>query len=134
MRIWKGQALIIVMQMDDQVSQHFFCDSVRRFCVKGFSEKNTQFVSCRLYRPYLNQQQFFIYSYHFSLQFLDTMRLSSNSRLARWALYLQSFRFTICYGNGRFNTAADALSRVHTYCHTPNAEPECSSSDDELPI
>ena len=46
---------------------------------------------------------------HRALTFLNSSKLH-NSRLARWALQLQSYNFTIRYRSGSHNSNAGALS------------------------
>jgi len=59
---------------------------------------------------YLAQQHFDVYTDHIALKYLQAMKLSTNNRLARWALQLQPFRFTIHYKPGPLKATADALS------------------------
>ena len=40
------------------------------------------------------------------------MRFSGNNRQTRWALFLQSYQFSVTYRKGTLNTSADALSRI----------------------
>src|SRR5208282_4272431 len=49
------------------------------------------------------------------------MRFSGNNRQTRWALFLQSYRFSVQYKKGALNTAADAISRMEYPVETPTA-------------
>jgi len=42
---------------------------------------------------------------------LQSLKVSANNRLARWALALQPYTFEINYKEGKKLTAADGLSR-----------------------
>jgi hypothetical protein len=64
------------------------------------------------YHTYLAGSEFEIVSDHSALSFLQKMKLSENSRLTRWALFLQGYRYHISYKPGKLLTAADALSRI----------------------
>src|SRR5208282_423382 len=59
---------------------------------------------------------------HVSLSYLKTMRFSGNNRQTRWALFLQSYRFSVRYKKGILNTAADAIS---------NGEPPTETAVDD---
>ena len=63
---------------------------------------------------------------HDALTFIDRMKLSSNGRLARWALFLQDYKYEIVYKKGATFLAADALSRI------PREEPVATETRDEL--
>jgi len=60
---------------------------------------------------------FTVYTDHISLKYLETLKVSANNRLARWALALQPYKFTTNYKEGKKLTAADGISR------RPFAEP-----------
>lgn len=63
------------------------------------------------FRAYIEGQEFKVVTDHASLKWL--MRQSDLSgRLARWALKLQGFEFTIEHRRGKENVVPDALSRV----------------------
>jgi transposase InsO family protein len=47
-----------------------------------------------------------------SLRYLNSMKLATNNRLTRWALFLQSYRLKLVHKPGITNQAADALSRI----------------------
>ena len=65
------------------------------------------------YHTYLAGGEFEIVTDHISLTYLHKMKLSNNNRLARWALFLQGYRFKITYKKGETLTAADAISRMN---------------------
>ena len=58
------------------------------------------------------QKNFTIVTDHRALVFLNTAR-HANGRLARWALALQPYSFTVVYRPGKMNSNADALSRCY---------------------
>ena len=60
---------------------------------------------------YLASRQFQVYTDHVSLKYLHSLKVSSNNRLARWAIALQPYTFTVNYKEGKKLTAADGLSR-----------------------
>jgi len=45
------------------------------------------------------------------LKFLQSLKVSAHNRLARWALFLQPYKFSVNYKAGKLMTAADGLSR-----------------------
>jgi len=81
-------------------------------------------LAVRAFHPYLAGSSFTVYTDHISLQWLQSIRASTQGRLARWSLLLQGYDFTICYKPGLKNTAADALSRME------HGDPPPISSDD----
>ena len=60
------------------------------------------------------------------LKFLQSLKLSAHNRLARWALALQPYNFTVEHVAGKKLTAADGLSR------RPYDEPDNLEDDEEL--
>lgn len=66
----------------------------------------------KLYR-YLYGRHFEILSDHEALVLLNSPKLSSSPRVARWQLFLQSFDFTLRFVEGTQNGLADYLSRMN---------------------
>ena len=66
----------------------------------------------KTYHTYLADKPFEVVTDHLTLSYLKTMRFSGNNRQTRWALFLQSYQFSVCYKKGALNTAADALSQL----------------------
>ena len=81
----------------------------------------------REYYVYFAAAPFVVYTDHVSLKFLQLLKLSAHNRLARWALALQPYNFTVEHVQGRKLTAADGLSR------RPYGEPENLEHGEELP-
>uniref|UniRef100_A0ABD2W5M3 RNA-directed DNA polymerase n=1 Tax=Trichogramma kaykai TaxID=54128 RepID=A0ABD2W5M3_9HYME len=65
--------------------------------------------SVQCFRPYIYGRHFKIYTDHRPLVWFKTAEL--NTRVQKWRFRLAEFDFQIIYKEGRFNTAADALSR-----------------------
>ena len=65
----------------------------------------------RHFDAYLMTHPFTLQTDHRALMFLNSSK-QNNGRLARWALLLQQFTFTIKYKKGSLHTNADALSRL----------------------
>ena len=63
------------------------------------------------FQPYLITHPFVIETDHKALVFLGTAK-HKNGRLARWAMHLQPYSFTIRYSKGALNVNADVLSRI----------------------
>ena len=61
---------------------------------------------------YLMDKDFVLETDHRALQWLDSMK-DTNSRVTRWYLSLQPFRYSIKYRAGPDNVVADYLSRVY---------------------
>ena len=69
-------------------------------------------VAVRHFEPYLITQPFVIETDHKALVFLNSAQ-HHNSRLARWAMLLQPYSFSIRYRPGAQHINADVLSRIH---------------------
>lgn len=65
----------------------------------------------RLFRPYLEGYHFIVITDHHSLKWLMSLK-DPNSRLARWAMELQSHDFEIKHRKGADHHVPDALSRL----------------------
>ncbi len=58
-------------------------------------------------------REFIVETDHQSLAYINSAKLT-NSRVMRWAMYLQNFRFRIRYVQGKDNVIADYLSRAYS--------------------
>jgi transposase InsO family protein len=65
--------------------------------------------ACETVRPYIIGTRVLIITDHKSLQWLKESKIP---RLVRWACRLEEFDYEIVYQPGKFNTVADALSRL----------------------
>ena len=63
------------------------------------------------FRSYLIGKEFLIYTDHYSLQWLRSMK-AENRVLHQWACSLEDYQFTICHRPGKLQTHVDALSRL----------------------
>ena len=66
----------------------------------------------RRFQKYLYGKEFILETDHQPLAYIDRTKMS-NSRLMRWALFLQNYKFTIRSIKGRENVVADFLSRLY---------------------
>ena len=80
------------------------------------------------FHPYLITHPFTLETDHRALVFLDSAQ-HRNGRLARWALKLQPYAFTIRYRKGSLNANADALSRLFEEDVAVASTPELLSSN-----
>ena len=64
----------------------------------------------RQFEIHLVGKSFTLLTDHQALQYLASSR-ALNRRLARWALFLQDFTFTIKYRPGKLNNNVDGFSR-----------------------
>lgn len=69
-------------------------------------------LAIKKFRPYIEGQDFKVVTDHASLKWLMRQK-DLSGRLARWALKLQGFSFTIEHRKGSENKVADALSRAY---------------------
>lgn len=68
----------------------------------------------KYFRPYLFGRKFKVLTDHKPLQWMMNLK-EPNSRMTRWRLRLSEYDFTVVYKKGKFNTNADALSRVEIH-------------------
>ena len=64
----------------------------------------------KIWRHYLYDEEFEVYSDHKSLKYIFTQR-DLNMRQRRWMEFLEDYDFTLHYHPGKANVVADALSR-----------------------
>ena len=65
----------------------------------------------KYFRTYLLGQEFIIETDHKPLSWLHRMK-DNNSRLMRWVIQIQSYKFELRYRKGKHNANADGLSRA----------------------
>ena len=63
------------------------------------------------FRPYLMAMPFEVYTDHYALQWLQTMR-TEYALLHRWSAALEEYDFTVCHRPGKALTHVDGLSRL----------------------
>ena len=68
------------------------------------------YVSGFMFRVYVSGTKFNLVTDHIALKWLMDVK-EATGRLARWALYLQSFDFTIVFRQGKNHANVDAVSR-----------------------
>ena len=73
-------------------------------------ELATIVFALKIWRHYLYDEQFEIFSNHKSLNYIFTQR-DLNMRQRRWMKYLEDYEFTLHYHPGKANVMVDALSR-----------------------
>ena len=96
----------------------------RRWCITQL-EALALLTGIRENHIYLAGRPFIVYTDHVSLKYLQSLKVSANNRLARWALALQPYTFEVRYKEGRKLTAADGISR------RPYPEPQVDETDDD---
>ena len=64
----------------------------------------------KIWRHYLYDEQFEVFSDHKSLKYICT-QLDLNMRQRRWMEYLEDYDFTLQYHPGKANVVPDALNR-----------------------
>ena len=64
----------------------------------------------KIWRHYLYDEEFEVYSYHKSLKYIF-MQWDLNMRQRRWMEFLEDYDFTLHYHPGKANVVADALCR-----------------------
>lgn len=87
--------------------------------------------ACKNFRPYLFGRKFKIYSDHKPLQWLFSLK-DPSSKLLRWRLKLEEYDYQLIYKQGKFNTNADALSRVEI--HQTETNDQTEETDDLLSL
>ena len=70
------------------------------------------------FRPYLTAMPFEVYTDHYALQWLKTMRTGS-ALLHRWSAVLEEYDFTVHHRPGKVQTHVDGLSRLPVGPTTP---------------
>lgn len=77
-------------------------------------------------RPYIEGTHFTVITDHASLLWLDRLE-SPSGRLARWAIRLQQYDYTIIHRKGKYNIVPDVLSRSVPVLDTVDTTLGCSS-------
>ena len=106
----------VLSQLDSQGEEHLIA-----FCIKEVVSKREKLLSHRTgssgqvkgvqhFRTYLEGNPFTIQTDHNPLIHLNNLK-DSHGRLARWALTLQPYNFTVKHRSGKANSNADGLSR-----------------------
>ncbi|KAL0859582.1 hypothetical protein ABMA27_010718 [Loxostege sticticalis] len=85
----------------------------------------------KYFRPYLYGRKFTIYSDHKPLTWLMSLK-DPNSKLTRWRLRLEEYDYQIVYKKGKYNTNADALSRIKINALDIEPQPSTSSAQHDL--
>lgn len=106
----------VLIQVQDGVERviaymsHKFSATQRKYQVTEL-ECLAVILSIEKFRPYVEGSQFRVITDHHSLLWLKNLR-DPNGRLARWALRLQAYDFTLVHRRGKDHVVPDALSRL----------------------
>ena len=105
-----------VLEQDNRVVAYASCSltsSERNYSVIQ-KECLAIIYATKQFRQYLLGRPFKLFTDHAPLQWLSSQK--AEGMLARWALALQEFDFSILYKPGVQNANADALSRIFSSC------------------
>lgn len=84
---------------------------------RGYSiteKEGLAIVYClKVFDPYLRNCKFKIITDHQALKYIFNEKENIGSRVARWAMALQQYDYTVVHRAGKVNENADALSRRH---------------------
>ncbi|CAF0811670.1 unnamed protein product [Brachionus calyciflorus] len=99
----------------------------------GITEKECLAVvwSVKKFRIYLYGNIFILVTDHSALLWLMKIR-DANGRLARWAIYLQTYTFAIVHRSGKKHLNADALSRAFAVVEELDEELDTDRWEDEF--
>ena len=85
------------------------------------------------YHCYLGGTKFKIDSDHSALAHLRRAKLSSNGRLARWALFMEGYQYTVKYRKRALMRPADCLSRCQGDPEVEDVQQETETSEPPKP-
>ena len=119
----------VLSQYDDEGKDHpiayYSKKLLPRECNYSTIEKECLAIKLTVehFQVYLLGRSFTIQTDHRALQWLQNVK-DRNSRLTRWSLSLQPYRFRVEHRKGRDNANADTLSRVvqHEQCFAHEKE------------
>ena len=140
-----GYALGAILSQKDDEGNDYVCSYASRLLKNaelnyGITEKECLAVvwAIKHFRVYLYGTPFKVITDHSALAWLMSIK-DPNARLARWAIYLQTYQFEIIHRKGKIHSNVDALSRpVLAVAVNPSSEDSDESSksldpwDDEL--
>ncbi|KAL8615815.1 hypothetical protein ACOMHN_048523 [Nucella lapillus] len=110
-----GLGAVLLQEYDGQKFPVKYASRKLSKCEQGYATVETECLAVvwgvQKFQKYLYGNQFTIETDHQPLTFLQEARLK-NSRVLRWAMTLQPYRYHIDYIPGRENVGADYLSRV----------------------
>ncbi|KAL8605771.1 hypothetical protein ACOMHN_059336 [Nucella lapillus] len=110
-----GLGAVLLQEYDGQKFPVKYASRKLSKCEQGYATVETECLAVvwgvQKFQKYLYGNQFTIETDHQPLTFLQEARLK-NSRVLRWAMALQPYRYHIDYIPGRENVGADYLSRV----------------------
>ena len=106
-----------ILSQEEEIKKPYVCEYASKmlkgaelhYCV---TEKECLAIiwAIKLFRVYLHGTHFIIITDHAALQWFMNIK-EPTGRLARWAIYIQTFDFEITYRVGRKHKNVDALSR-----------------------
>ena len=108
----------ILAQVDDSGHEYVTCYISRNLKGAekhyGITEKECLAVlwSIKQFHCYVYGSKFTIITDHSALKWLKNIK-STNDRLARWSLFLQSYDYEIVHRKGKLYLNVDALSRLN---------------------